>query len=84
MPELLNRLLFELSQVTTSKTVKEIELEAALRRLANAADVFRALQDAAIDERCGIVQPVTVADCQELYDAVDDAFDTLKMIGDTP
>lgn len=83
MPEILNKLFLELSQVTTAKTAKEIELEAVLRRLANAADVFRALQDAAIDERCGIVQPVTVADCQELYDAVDDAFAILEMTGDT-
>ena len=42
------------------------ELLAALERLDDAADAFRADQGRATDTRVGLVQPVTVAECDEL------------------
>jgi hypothetical protein len=42
----------------------------ALERLYNAADVYAAQQDRAPDERCGLVQPITVAEGNELLAAL--------------
>lgn len=41
-----------------------------LRALAMAADVLSADQAAATDPRCGLVQPVSVAECEELNAAL--------------
>lgn len=49
-------------------------LLAALRRLANAAERFAADQSEATDTRCGLVQPVTVAECEELNAALAEAW----------
>lgn len=46
------------------------KLLAALTRLEAAADVFAADQSGATDCRCGLVQPVTVAECEELRAAI--------------
>lgn len=45
-------------------------LAGALRRLHDAADPFLADQTGASDPRCGTTQPVTVAECMNLTDAV--------------
>jgi ABC-type thiamine transport system ATPase subunit len=45
-------------------------LAKSLMRLHEAADVFAADQSNARDERCGLVQPVTVAECEELNQAL--------------
>lgn len=45
------------------------ELLAALERLDDAADAYRADQSRAKDARCGLVQPVTVAQAEELNQA---------------
>ena len=45
----------------------------ALVDLECAADAFRADQDRATDKRCGLVQPVTVADCEALNAACTNA-----------
>lgn len=50
----------------------------ALRRLYEAADVYAALQDSASDPRCGITQPITVADGEELIAALCDALEILQ------
>ena len=50
----------------------------ALRRLYEAADVYVACQDRATDERCGLVQPITVADGNELIAAQCEALEILQ------
>ena len=50
----------------------------ALRRLYEAADVYVACQDRATDDRCGLVQPITVADGNELIAAQCEALETLQ------
>jgi len=50
----------------------------ALARLANAADCYAASQVAATDARCGIVQPVTVAEAEELNAALTNAWAVLE------
>jgi len=42
----------------------------ALARLVDAADAYSADQSGATDKRCGLVQPITVAEGQELNDAM--------------
>lgn len=54
-------------------------LVGALRRLRNAADPYCASQDSATDDRVGIVQPVTVAEGEELNRALDAADRTLRV-----
>lgn len=46
---------------------------AALRRLVAAASVFQAEQAGATDPRCGMQQPVTVAEADELNEAIREA-----------
>lgn len=53
----------------------------ALQRLANAADAHRADQKGAPHPRCGFTQPITVAEGQELNDALDEAWEVLKENG---
>lgn len=48
-------------------------LRAAMARLADAADAFLADQAGATHPLCGLVQPVTVAECEELTAAVEAA-----------
>jgi hypothetical protein len=76
----------------TSKPETELEKEAGegcsggscsrilnvLRRLYDAADVYVACQDRAPDERCGLVQPITVADGNELIAAQCEALAILQ------
>lgn len=50
----------------------------ALRRLYEAADVYVACQDRATDERCGLVQPITVADGNKLIAAQCEALEILQ------
>ena len=50
----------------------------ALRRLYEAADVYVACQDRATDERCGVVQPITVSDGKELISAQCEALEILQ------
>jgi len=50
----------------------------ALRRLYEAADVYVACQDRATDERCGLVQPITVAEGNELIAAQCEALEILQ------
>jgi hypothetical protein len=50
----------------------------ALRRLYEAADVYVACQDRATDEQCGLVQPITVADGNELIAAQCEALEILQ------
>ena len=50
----------------------------ALRRLYEAADIYVACQDRATDERCGLVQPITVADGNELIAAQCEALEILQ------
>lgn len=56
--------------MVTELRIRLEELESALLRLESAADVFQADQSRATDPRCGLVQPVTVAQCQELNAAI--------------
>jgi hypothetical protein len=49
-----------------------------LTRLHNAADAFAADQSDARDERCGLVQPVSVAECEELNQALKAAWELLN------
>jgi hypothetical protein len=42
----------------------------ALARLVDAAEVYSADQKYANDKRCGLVQPITLAEGQELNDAI--------------
>jgi len=53
-------------------------LLSALRRLYDAADVYVACQDRATDERCGLVQPITVAEGNELIAAQCEALEMLQ------
>lgn len=48
-------------------------LAAALSRLADAAEAVSADQSYAKDPRCGIVQPITAAEGQELNNAINHA-----------
>ena len=50
----------------------------SLRRLYDAADAYVACQDRATDERCGLVQPITVADGNELIAAQCEALELLQ------
>lgn len=54
-------------------------LEAALERLEAIADVFAADQSGATDPRVGLVQPVSVADCEELNAAIRQAREAMKV-----
>ena len=45
-------------------------LQAALEKLTMAADAFAADQSRATDSRCGLVQPVSVRECEVLNDAL--------------
>lgn len=60
----------------------------ALRRLVAAADVYAADQSGAVDDRIGLVQPITVADGNELNEALKqaeehlDAYDTNQPLPD--
>jgi hypothetical protein len=49
------------------------DLYRTLERLIDAADAYRADQDHATDLRCGLVQPITVAEGRELGEAIDAA-----------
>jgi len=49
-----------------------------LRRLAEAADVYAADQTGATDDRCGVVQPVSVSEAQALLDALSAAWGFLS------
>jgi hypothetical protein len=53
-------------------------LAKALMRLHDAADAFAADQSGARDERCGLVQPVSVAECEELNQALKAAWELLN------
>jgi len=53
-------------------------LTKTLTRLHNAADAFAADQSDTRDERCGLVQPVTVAECEELNQALKAAWELLN------
>lgn len=55
------------------KPAIESALREALERLFDAAEVFSARQDRATDPRVGRVQPVSVADCDELNAALAEA-----------
>lgn len=46
------------------------ELVAACERLEEAADLYAADQSRATDPRCGLVQPITVAEAEELNEAI--------------
>ena len=50
----------------------------ALRRLANAAEVYAADQSGATDARVGLVQPISVAEANELNAALRDARDLIS------
>ena len=52
-------------------------LRAILRRLMDAAEAYAADQQYAIDERIGLVQPITVAEGKELNEALDQAREVL-------
>lgn len=58
------------------KIVRQLVMEecagllVALIKLEAAADVFSAEQAGATDKRCGLVQPVSVAECEALNEAV--------------
>lgn len=50
----------------------------ALRRLYEAADVYVACQDGAPHEECGLVQPITVKEGNELISAQSEALEVLQ------
>ena len=49
-----------------------------MERLTNAASYYEALQDSATDPRVGVVQPITVAEGNELMAALDQACKALR------
>jgi len=58
----------------------EVErLRTAMMRLLNAAEVYSADQSSATDSRCGLVQPITVSDGEELNAAIKIARAALKL-----
>ena len=57
----------EISALTTAHDA----LLEALDRLHNAAEIYAAVQDKATDQRIGLVQPITVAEGNELNAALD-------------
>jgi predicted nucleic acid-binding Zn-ribbon protein len=62
---------------------RERVLMSALVRLESAAEIFMADQSRATDSRCGLVQPVSVAECDELREAVRVARDALQQLDST-
>lgn len=56
---------------------KLIAARAALLRLANAADAYAADQSYSNDKRLGMVQPITVAEGEELNQALKRAWEVL-------
>ena len=58
------------------------ELATALFRLAEAADIYAAEQADAPDPRLGNVQPVTVAEAEQLNAALRVAWETLERMKD--
>lgn len=63
---------------TIRQQAKEIAtLTGLLCDLADAADAFAADQDYATDQRCGLVQPVTVEECEALAAALRAAWQVL-------
>jgi hypothetical protein len=54
------------------------KLAKALMRLHDAAEAFAADQSESRDERCGLVQPVTVSECEELNQALKAAWELLN------
>lgn len=62
---------------------KEVEkLKNLLAKLAYAADGYSADQSRATDPRCGLVQPVTVAEAELLNVALKESWDYLKRAAD--
>jgi hypothetical protein len=53
-----------------------------LKRLYNAADPYAANQDGADDPRCGLMQPITVAEANELNNALEESYQILRRIPD--
>jgi hypothetical protein len=66
-----------MSRLNTMTEADVDRLREALRRLAWAADGYAADQSRATDPRCGLVQPVTVADGVELLAALREAWEVL-------
>lgn len=58
--------------------VENASLRNTLARLLDAADVYVADQSGATDERCGLVQPVSVEEANELARAVGEAWRVLR------
>ena len=54
------------------------EMRGKLQLLVEAVDPFLADQGGAADSRCGLVQPVSVAECNELNEAVKAAWELLE------
>ena len=54
--------------------MNDIKCMETLKRLANAADAFAADQTGATHPQCGLVQPVTVKECEELNQAIAEAY----------
>lgn len=52
-----------------------------LRRLANAAEVYAADQSGVTDVRVGLVQPVSVAEANELNEALREAWQLIRSSG---
>ena len=59
------------------------QLVEALAELSYAADAFAADQGGATDSRCGLVQPVTVAECEALNKALAKANVILTKVSST-
>lgn len=58
------------ARVVASLEAQKARLLGALERLDSAAECFAASQDGATDWRVGLVQPINVAEGQELVDAL--------------
>lgn len=58
----------------------ETELLSVLMQLADAAECYAADQARATDPRCGLVQPVTVAEANELNEALAKAYALIKKL----
>ena len=57
--------------------VENIELRSTLKRLAMIAEVYAADQSEAPDPRCGLVQPITIDDANNLNQALKNAWEIL-------
>lgn len=62
---------------------RERVLMSALVRLESAAEIFMADQSRATDPRVGLVQPVSVAECDELSEAIRVARQVLRQLDST-